>query len=339
MPKTDAKHIQTSIEDTAIKWHVKLTSGDCSDADITRHLEWLLEDTAHLSMFENVAATYQQVGANQEAIEQTFPKPEIANQPITPWYKKLVSATRWPQTVTAMAGAAALLFFTAGPTSCLYDDAEKPRTYSAESVDVRMIKLADGSRVSLFTGSEISVIMDGATRKVDLVRGRAFFDIVSDKSRPFHVNIASQQVRVVGTKFEVVRATDFDKISVLEGLVAVNTLEQKDNVSAPVLIEPGISALFQGNAVKPILDTVDAENVAAWRTGVLKFRSTPIDHVMTQLRDLFPDFKLTADQNVQHVTFSGTLVVSDAESMSRELARFLSLKVTVSEGIIHFARQ
>ena len=112
---------------------------------------------------------------------------------------------------------------------------------------IENFQLTDGSRVALFGDSEIVVHMGIEGRVVELKRGRAFFDVTSDRSRPFYVNTTSRQVKVVGTRFEVMRSEKFERVSVNEGLVSVDTLygqQTPEAASTPVLIEPGMVALL-----------------------------------------------------------------------------------------------
>ena len=329
MTDTDGQHIKRSIEDEAVAWHVKLTSGACSDSDITQHMEWMLEDPEHLAAYERVAEVFHAASKHEHSLREVFAADAPAPTGQTPWYAKLFEGWGWPQAASAAAAAAALLFFVTGTQNPFYDDRASSQYYTSTANEVRTLKLADGSRVSLFANTKLSVAFEDTARNIDLIQGRAFFDVVADKNRPFYVNTASRQVKVVGTRFEVVRTQAFDRISVNEGLVSVEKIDDNNVSNAPVLIEPGVSALYELDAEAPVLTEVGTESIGAWKDGILTFQNVELIEVITQIGQLFPEAALAVDDTVDGVSFSGTLVVSDAETMVRQLASFLSLDVTL----------
>ena len=88
-----------------------------------------------------------------------------------------------------------------------------------------VVTLPDGSRVWINAGSSMSypVNFDGNNRTVKL-EGEAFFDVVTNKKRPFYVETWGLKVKATGTQFNV-RAYDdeeFIETTLVEGQVAVN---------------------------------------------------------------------------------------------------------------------
>jgi transmembrane sensor len=81
------------------------------------------------------------------------------------------------------------------------------------------VPLADGSRVTLNTDSELKVSLEPRERVVSLDRGEAYFEVAKDKSRPFIVNVGPKRVTAVGTQFSVRRDGDSIQVIVTEGTV------------------------------------------------------------------------------------------------------------------------
>jgi transmembrane sensor len=81
------------------------------------------------------------------------------------------------------------------------------------------VPLADGSRVTLNTDSELLVSLEPRERVVSLDRGEAYFEVAKDKSRPFIVNVGPKRVIAVGTQFSVRRDGDSIQVIVTEGTV------------------------------------------------------------------------------------------------------------------------
>jgi transmembrane sensor len=81
------------------------------------------------------------------------------------------------------------------------------------------VPLADGSRVTLNTDSELQVSLEPRERVVSLDRGEAYFEVAKDKSRPFIVNVGPKRVIAIGTQFSVRRDGDSIQVIVTEGTV------------------------------------------------------------------------------------------------------------------------
>src|SRR3546814_7641732 len=66
-----------------------------------------------------------------------------------------------------------------------------------------IFELADGSKVTLNTATEIRVDYRARERIVRLVRGQALFDVAHAPDRPFSVMIDRRKVNGVSTIFEL----------------------------------------------------------------------------------------------------------------------------------------
>ena len=78
-------------------------------------------------------------------------------------------------------------------------------TYRTALGEQRLVTLADGSRLRLNTDSAVRVRLGSGLRRVELLRGEAFFEVAHDAARPFIVSADGARVRAVGTKFDVRR--------------------------------------------------------------------------------------------------------------------------------------
>jgi len=330
--------------DEAATWYTRLNSGVATDLDVERHMDWLFVDPRNLEAYEKVVATMAEA-ANFEAAARSefaadFASAAPASTKLADFWRDLIAGLSWPQYAMAATAVAVLFFITVLPTTTLYDRPSEPHVFAANSGKVETVKLADGSHVSLFADSEISVVMTDEVRDIHLIRGRAFFDVVSNPSRPFLVNAGTRQVRVVGTRFEVMRAEGYDRVAVNRGLVSVAllpSLRLDQHVTAPILIEPGTVARYDAGAAEPVLSNMAPDSIGAWAKGVLVFKDKPLSEVLLEINKLFPSKPLRLETAVlSQKAFSGTLVVSSAEKMAQQLANFLSLDIRITESEIFF---
>ncbi len=333
----DVKHIDPKVLEQAAVWQAKLTSGDVSDEDRVQHMEWMLDNPAHLNAFEHIAQAVHEASTFEQQARAAYASDfeKVVTQSPN---KKSLFAWEWPQIATGLAAVAALLFVVIFPSTPFYETPSETRIYAADNSELRNIKLADGSRVNLLNGSRFSVQMDDNSRNINLIEGRAFFDVVSDKTRPFYVNTGKRQIKVVGTRFEVVRHNDFEHIAVNEGLVAVSHKGNNNNEpNTAILIEPGTKAHYQGNSTTPELTKVIAERVGAWTEGVLVFKSEPLKNVVDEIKRLFPSAIIRIETaQLENKPFSGTLVISNTETMATQLAQLMEISVSIKSNEIVF---
>lgn len=80
--------------------------------------------------------------------------------------------------------------------------------------------LPDGSLIRLNVGSEVEIAFGKSTRRINLNRGEALFEVSPDPERPFIVEVDGVHIRAVGTAFNVKRSESIDVI-VTHGIVEI----------------------------------------------------------------------------------------------------------------------
>ena len=323
--------IAPEILDAAAAWHVRLNAGNVTDHDIEQHMEWLLAGPAHTDAFEQVAATMRDADDFEQAARAAFAEdlgqPSKADKPSS-IFGGILEDWTWPQWSVAAAVAATLLFTVFGPGSGLFQAPATTQIYAAAGQAIESVKLSDGSTVSLFGGSELAVTMNDHERLLTLTKGRAFFDVTKNASRPFIVSAGNRQVTVVGTRFEVILSEGFERVAVNEGTVSVDAIQ--DTNLQPLLIEAGTIATYRVGNISPDIAKISAAAIGTWTEGVLSFDNQPLAKVVASIQQIFPEKILQlGDERLHDMTFSGTLVVSKPETMMRQLSMFLNLKLVV----------
>lgn len=331
MANYEQNNFAPDVLEAAAKWHVRLNSGDASDQDVERHMDWLLRDPAHADAYEHVAATLRDASQYEQAARAAFDS-ELSSEGAQASARKtgIFAGWAWPQWSVAATAAAVLLFTVLVPGTGLFQEPAQTQSYAAAGDTVQSYTLSDGSRVSLFAGSELTATIGQNQRSITLVSGRAFFDVTTDRSRPFQVAAGNKLVTVVGTRFEVVLGRDFDSVAVNEGLVSVGAAAAANGDIEPVLIEPGMVVTYAQQSFRPDIVQTSASSIGTWAEGVLSFNEAPLPDVITEIQALFPDKRLRLKgDGLQTMQFSGTLVVSDAEKMMQQLGMFLELTFEV----------
>ncbi|MBN9284108.1 MULTISPECIES: FecR family protein [unclassified Flavobacterium] len=156
-------------------------------------------------------------------------------------------------------------------------------TLSTSRGETYQVILPDKSKVWLNATSSISYSTslrerDGERRV--MLSGEAYFAVAKDKSRPFIVRTANQEVRVLGTHFNVNSYADKNSTvtTLEEGSVMVNPLNKKIN---PTILKPGQQSLFNGSSLS--IETANMEAALGWKNGLFVFDQASVPEVMQQI--------------------------------------------------------
>src|SRR5690606_25962513 len=126
------------------------------------------------------------------------------------------------------------------------------------------VTLPDGTKVWLNAASSLKypVAFNDTERKVELT-GEAYFEVAKDKNKPFKVLADKQEIKVLGTHFNVNAYTDEASIktTLVEGRVQVGLR----NTSTAHILRPGQQSELSGNTFK--IHQVDVEEAIDWKNG------------------------------------------------------------------------
>lgn len=212
--------------------------------------------------------------------------------------------------------------------------------------EVKTLELADGSVLSLNTGSELLVTVTETARKVTLVRGEAFFDVMRDESRTFSVDTGICSVTALGTQFNVRKFPDRLQVAVTEGLVSIHPSEQTPSANAPLLgntqqqnnqillAKAGqvrVTAGWQAelDTARQVVEGYANEgSVAGWRSGTLEFNRAPLYQVVAELNRYSGKKILIEDTTVMDLNVSAMFNIQRIDQALQGLEGSLPLKVT-----------
>lgn len=191
------------------------------------------------------------------------------------------------------------------------------------------IILADGTRIWLNAGSQLSypVNFTGNTREVYLT-GEAFFDVISDPTKPFHVITGDMKIRVTGTKFNV---TSYAGDQTTQAVLVTGKINAAKNrrFSHSMELDPGERIVYnkqEGNMEK---DRVDVELYASWVNGYLIFDNEPVENILKKLERYY-NKNILIEKHYGQSTFSGKLdLANDIEKVLENIAFSASFSVVI----------
>lgn len=225
---------------------------------------------------------------------------------------------RWSMSRKRLAAAAvalaACVAFVVGPSLILRLQSDAV----TDTAEIRQLELPDGSRITLAAGSALTLSFAADIRRVDLLKGEAFFRVAPNASRPFRVRTGDVETTVVGTRFDVRRDPTGVAVSVEEGVVEVGAVATEG--SAIQTLGPGdaVHVSWQGRAVR---SSVSPQLVAAWRHGQLILQDVPLQDAVAQLRPYYGGGIVVADDVLAGKPITGAYNLNDPEDALRGMAR------------------
>jgi transmembrane sensor len=198
----------------------------------------------------------------------------------------------------------------------------------------RSAVLPDRSIVELNTQSEIRVAFTAAERRVELVRGEAFFEVSKDPARPFIVSTDLATARALGTHFSVYRRPNGTIVTVTEGRVLVGSTGSpagEAGTTDSVEVVPGTSAEARpGHSVQ--MRQADLERALAWRQRRLIFAGESLANAVDEF-NRYNSLKLViVDPRLRDQRISGVFDANDPESLLDFLAKVDHINVKRSQG-------
>lgn len=158
-------------------------------------------------------------------------------------------------------------------TTTAYNSVETPRGGQYE------IQLADGTKVWLNAGSllRFPLKFDNKSRNVEL-QGEGYFEVAHNNKVPFKVLTGKQEVKVLGTHFNIKGYADESGINttLLTGKVMVSNLTSKQS---QVLI-PGQQAKISKDQDQVAVNSVNVDEVVSWKNGYFIFDNQDISCIM-----------------------------------------------------------
>jgi len=166
------------------------------------------------------------------------------------------------------------------------------------------LMLPDGTFVKLNAESRIS-IQDGFGNKERrvLLEGEAFFDVISNKEKPFIIIAGDCETMVLGTSFNI-NAFDSEqgiRIAVKTGLVSVKIKDIQDTIKVS---EDQLLVFDKPTGATTITGFNDYEELG-WKDNILYFKNADFDEIRSKLERWYGvSFETGAIRPIE--SFSGT---------------------------------
>lgn len=278
-----------AYEEQAAEWCWRIADRVLTESEREEFDAWLRADPRHREAFEEMVTVWKGTDAIAEMpgflslrakALTTMETARDAVEPQSGWRKG------W-QRIFALAAVVVLMvvsgawYLTSGPD-----------VYATGVGERRVVRLDDGSRVSLDASSRVTVAYSGDKRTLVLERGRAKFDVAKDPLRPFTVTAGQKTVVATGTAFSVELLRDQMRVLLYEGHVAVLT-QPSGKAPTPVRIggrtdagsqlKPGQELALSLSSSTATIVPADAVRSLSWEGGRLTFIDEPLSRAVERV--------------------------------------------------------
>lgn len=306
-----------SIQEEAAAWLLQLRETP-QDPDLCRRFEgWRSQSSEHQAAWDRTAAMWNALGAAPAGYERLSPArgTSTARPPMRPASGHPRRAWTRPIGRPGLAAASAAfalcvaLFF--GPAVMLRLHADQLTT----TAEIRTVKLDDGSTVVLGADSAIKSTFGEGGRKVTLLAGEAFFDVVAD-GRPFVVTAGSVEVEVLGTAFDVRMTSAATDVALAHGSVRTRF---GDDRGSQATLEPGEVISIEHDNGAETRAAIAISDIATWREGRLYVTNQTIGSVVELIQRYHPAWITVPDRGLAAKRVSGIYDLTKPDQALRAL--------------------
>jgi transmembrane sensor len=316
----------------AAHWFARARSGQMSKADRAALQSWLREDICHGEAYLEISGLWDQA-------EQVRADPEVLAM-------RESALSRWPAASppprrTALAAAALVICAIGGAAlvSLIVSLTTRPaiQVFRTGVGQTATIGLIDGSRLTLDTDTTVRTQITAHKRLIYLDRGRAYFKVAHDRSRPFVVQAAGKSVTATGTAFEVTAEASRFEVLLVEGHVRVAAPPRKaGDHGVSTDLDPGTRLTGGAGAGGWVLTKVDNRDDLGWMEGQLVFDDKPLGEIVGEMNRYSRRKIIIDDPQVASRLVYGAFMAGDVDQFVRALVdyRIVSVKSQTEASVV-----
>ncbi|SNT00466.1 FecR family protein [Sphingomonas laterariae] len=326
-----------SRDDEAALWCMRLGAAPVGAVERAAFDAWIADDPANAMAFEEAFEVWQAMDAARDMPEMIRFRAEAvealrdANE--RRWSRGLRAHWRG---VVAAAACLALAFLLA--VHFFYDPA---RVYETGLGERRVVMMEDGTRLTLDAATRVEARMEDDSRRIELVSGRARFDVAHDPLRPLSVLARNRLTVATGTAFSVELLPRQMRVVLYEGKVEVmerprdgKPVNLLGNAHGGAALVPGreLVASTEGRQVR--VAEADISRSRDWESGQLSFDGEPLALAVERINRDAKDKLIVADPGIANFAIVGTFNAGDTEAFLEGVSELYPVRVERGEGAV-----
>lgn len=319
----------------ASAWFARMHSDQVMSGDEDAFVAWLESDPRHRETYEDVARVWGGLGELREhprmgAHLLRLREDVDAHRTHGQSRRGLLQAAAAGLGVLGLGGAGWFGFAQFAAAT----------TYETSFGEQRRIALEDGSTLTLNTETRVRVRFSESERRLWLDRGQAYFIVASDSDRPFRVFVGDEEVRALGTQFEVRREGNGMKVTLEEGSVAIirgaaRQILDGNTPAVNAVLSPGQQAVVASSETIQVA-AVDTRRVTAWRFGQMALDADPLSYAVAELNRYNTRQIVIDSAELRAMPISGLFQTGSPEAFVEAVSAVLPVEVAAQdERAIH----
>lgn len=290
---------------------IRILTGEASQAEKEEFYSKLAEDKHEEKLFFQIKSLWLRTSISQTKVS--------LDSEFDALWKKINSESKKSsytigQKVLRYAAAVLLLIGIGGFAGYFLSERKPEATmaesgiqkYTATKGSVSTIEMADGTKIWLNSGSELTYHEDYKNKqRLAELTGEAFFEVKHREDFPLLIKAGQITVRDLGTTFDI-KAYSEDKT------VETSLVEGKADILSPsgnslVTLKPGESALFNSADKKMEIRPFQSAVLSGWRDGKFVIRDQRLEDIFREISRWY-DVKFTFEnQELRDYRYTGNI--------------------------------
>lgn len=191
------------------------------------------------------------------------------------------------------------------------------------------VKLPDGTVVYLNEKSTLNYPLEfSGEERVVKFNGEAFFEVAHNPKQPFVIQTTTEEVRVLGTSFNIraYKEEAIASVQVASGKVQLSPIKGADNL----VLEIGNKGIYHRQKDTLLKSKKGSSNDYAWHSKKLEFVETSINKVVEDLETYF-DVKINK-ADLQNCSFTSKFNQPKLETVLETIQGVLEVEVLKEEN-------
>jgi len=321
---------QDQIDEEAAIWCARVFGPSSESFDSHAFQSWIESHSAHREAFDAMARTWRQLDGMERLLpansNAAMPEPaaEAVEEAEDNAGHRLTFDRRRMLAAVAVTGVLAVSGY------AYY--ASRPHSYATENGHRSLVRLDDGSTMTLDGATSARFSEDDTSRTVWLTAGRASFEVAHDPSRPFSVHAGDKIVVAVGTSFSVELLQNEIRANLHSGSVDVIDNGPATGAKRYRLRTAGDHFIAQ-NGSAPVVTHDNPTDDLAWTKGILAFYNEALP-VTVERMNRYSTLQVVLAPGLEKDRVSGIFKAGETEKFVAAACELLDLRAERTGDII-----
>lgn len=187
--------------------------------------------------------------------------------------------------------------------------------------------LPDGTQGWLNSGSSIKYPVNFMKNRNVGISGEAWFDVVHIKSEEFRVITPYFDVKVLGTRFNVIAYDDETTAEVILEKGKVLVLGKDKEVKGD--LKPDQQLVYNKSTKELIKTSIDSKTYTSWKDGLLIFRNVPMAEIARRLERKYNTEIILHGDSLKSSIFRATFQDENLEDICKMLSTVAPIKYKI----------